>query len=115
MTGGGVFWPVSASHVCGGLSARSTIHAVVLVDAVASDRASASGLPRSVCGSDVFPIVLSNGVVPSWPPPVEVRCSDCADRLGTRGRRAGSPMWAGVDEFAPAQLRAGSKGRGDRP
>lgn len=101
----GVLIPLGGNdRACLAFTWRSTVHAsVVEVFELFGNLKNAVGRPRAfrtVCGVDAFPVAHGvvgrpdDAVVATWPPPIHVRCVDCADRLGLGGRlRAGSRHW----------------------
>lgn len=96
-----IWWPISATHVCASVGPRGIIHAVTMVAALAA-RTNGGQHAITVCG--VHRNLLahrtidhSNGrdglTIATWPPPIIDRCTDCAQRLGTRNTATGSRHW----------------------
>lgn len=94
------FIPITADRVCLAFTEHTTVHASACspVELLAADPLRREH--RTVCGSDSF--LLAHAVVgrcddrllATWPPPIELRCPDCARLTGVGGRqRAGSAHW----------------------
>jgi hypothetical protein len=85
--------PITAEHGALAFNQWCTIHAS-LDSPLAVAEAQRDGLVavRTVCGSDVFPYLVTvmpaeRPMLMAWPPPPAQRCVDCARILGTSTRR----------------------------
>lgn len=96
----GVFWDLLADHYCAQQSDRARIHAVARAEVRGLMRGTDdSAWFRTACGLDAR-LLAHGAIIPSgstgdvviaaWPAPKADRCTDCAAKLNTRGKVAGS-------------------------
>jgi hypothetical protein len=92
-----LFVPIGADRICLALTVRTVVHASAQPPAALLTALSLSTVRpafRTVCGSDAFIVAHAahlrpgSGVAAEWPPPVDQRCTDCADLLGLGRREA---------------------------